>query len=173
MRGGHACSPRAKWRDPVPLSNASCSTFSPRSAARVNMPPDSKELSSLKDKSLSFHRLHATDLDRMKGIYLSAEELRGFDKYKVQLDQLIVSVARSIIDRSSEYYSWCTAFSGLFHFLLVQIRRYIALVKLLNTSFLEFCCGGEDSGKRGRLRFLRLHWVSSDLDLLLPRFFAR
>ncbi|KAL9980865.1 hypothetical protein ACROYT_G009504 [Oculina patagonica] len=46
------------------------------------MPPDSKDLSSLKDKSPSFHRLHATDLDRMKGIYLSAEELRGFDKYK-------------------------------------------------------------------------------------------
>ena len=87
-------------------TQASCSTFSPRSAARVNMPPDSKDLSSLKDKSLSFHRLHATDLDRMKGIYLSAEELRGFDKYKVQLDQLIVSVARSITDRSSEYYSW-------------------------------------------------------------------
>lgn len=47
------------------------------------MPPDSKDLSSLKGKSPSFHRLHATDLDRMKGIYLGVEELRGFDKYKV------------------------------------------------------------------------------------------
>jgi len=67
----------------------------------MNMPPDSKDLSSLKDKSLSFHRLHATDLDRMKGIYLSAEELRGFDKYKVHLDRSIGSLARSIIDRPS------------------------------------------------------------------------
>lgn len=47
------------------------------------MPPDSKNLSSLRDKSPSFHRLHATDLDRMRGMYLTAEELRGFDKYKV------------------------------------------------------------------------------------------
>ena len=52
-------------------------------SGRVNMAPDSKDLSSLKDKSPSFHRLHAADLDRMKGIYLSAEDLRGFDKYKV------------------------------------------------------------------------------------------
>lgn len=63
------------------------------------MPPDSKDLSSLKDKSLSFHRLHATDLDRMKGIYLSAEELRGFDKYKVHLHRSIGS-NRSIDHRS-------------------------------------------------------------------------
>ena len=63
------------------------------------MPPDSKDLSSLKDKSLSFHRLHATDLNRMKGIYLSAEELRGFDKYKVHLDRLDHSLDRSSIDR--------------------------------------------------------------------------
>lgn len=47
------------------------------------MPPDSKDLPSSKDKSPSVHRLHATDLDRMKGIYLGEEELRGFDKYKV------------------------------------------------------------------------------------------
>lgn len=46
------------------------------------MPPDSKDLPSSKDKSPSVHRLHATDLDRMKGIYLGEEELRGFDKYK-------------------------------------------------------------------------------------------
>ena len=63
------------------------------------MPPDSKDLSSLKDKSISFHRLHATDLDRMKGIYLSAEELRGFDKYKVHAPS-IDWISRSI-DRSS------------------------------------------------------------------------
>lgn len=86
------------WRDvvrgispSVQRAQASCSTFRPgcispkidQPSGRVNMPPDSKDLSSLKDKSPSFHRLHATDLDRMKGIYLSAEELRGFDKYKV------------------------------------------------------------------------------------------
>ena len=47
------------------------------------MPPDSKELSSGKDKSSSFHRLHTTDFERMKGMYLAFEELRGFDKYKV------------------------------------------------------------------------------------------
>ena len=81
-----------RWRDmvrgAVPECNASKrSTFCPKqislSTVWVNMPPDSKDLSSLKDKSPSFYRLHATDLDRMKGIYLSAEELRGFDKYKV------------------------------------------------------------------------------------------
>lgn len=49
----------------------------------ANMPPDSKDLSSLKDKSTSFHRLHTSDFERMKGLYLTPEELRGFDKYKV------------------------------------------------------------------------------------------
>lgn len=78
-------------------TQASCSKFR-LSAGWVNMPPDSKDLSSLKDKSISFHRLHATDLDRMKGIYLSAEELRGFDKYKVHAPS-IDWISRSIIDR--------------------------------------------------------------------------
>ena len=47
------------------------------------MPPDSKDLSSLKEKSSSFHRVHTTEFDRIKGMYLTPEELRGFDKYKV------------------------------------------------------------------------------------------
>lgn len=52
---------------------------------RAKMPPDSKDVSSVKDKTPSFHRLHTTDLERMKGMYLTLEELRGFDKYKVNL----------------------------------------------------------------------------------------
>lgn len=114
------------------------------------MPPDSKDLSSLKDKSPSFHRLHATDLDRMKGIYLSAEELRGFDKYKVRsIDWIADSIdhrsSRRVVTVFFKSSLKSLAFSGLFYFPLVQIGRYITIVKLLNTSFLEFCCGGEDN----------------------------
>ena len=47
------------------------------------MPPESKDLSSVKDKTSSFNRLHAAELKRSKGMYLTPEELRGFDKYKV------------------------------------------------------------------------------------------
>lgn len=46
------------------------------------MPPDSKDLSSLKEKSSSYHRLQTADFEGMKGRYLTPEELKGFDKYK-------------------------------------------------------------------------------------------
>lgn len=46
------------------------------------MPPESKDLSSVKDKTSSFNRLHTAELKRSKGMYLTQEELRGFDKYK-------------------------------------------------------------------------------------------
>jgi len=89
------------WSSPsVQRKQAIAHFSSDRPQGEGNMPPDSKDLSSLKGKSLSFHRLHATDLDRMKGIYLSAEELRGFDKYKVQLDRSIGSL---VLARTTEY----------------------------------------------------------------------
>ncbi|KAK2562298.1 Ethanolaminephosphotransferase 1 [Acropora cervicornis] len=46
------------------------------------MPPESKDLSSVKDKTSSFNRLHTAESKRSKGMYLTPEELRGFDKYK-------------------------------------------------------------------------------------------
>ena len=55
----------------------------PESCLWAIMPPESKDLSSSKDRSSSFHRLHTAKLKRPKGMYLTPEELRGFDKYKV------------------------------------------------------------------------------------------
>lgn len=52
------------------------------------MPPDSKDLSSLKEKSSSYHRLQTADFEGMKGRYLTPEELKGFDKYKVSVSSL-------------------------------------------------------------------------------------
>ena len=58
-----------------------------------NMPPDSKDMSSSKGKSSSFPRIHAQELGRKKGIYLSPEALSGFDNYKVSwLDTSYTSV---------------------------------------------------------------------------------
>ena len=62
------------------------------------------------------------------------------------------SVARSIDHRSLVAVFFkrslnSAAFSGFFYFSLVQIRRHIAPVNLLNTSFLEFYGGGEERGK--------------------------
>lgn len=95
------CGPR-----PVPVFNAASTLdllqhfadqFRPTNdlwvtlSLRENMPPDSKDLSSAKEKSPSFHRLHTTDFERMKGMYLTPEELRGFDKYKVGFHQSIAA----------------------------------------------------------------------------------
>lgn len=75
----------------VPVSNAAkklITTFSFSTISLGNMPPDSKDLSSLKEKSSSYHRLQTADFEGMKGRYLTPEELKGFDKYKVSLSSL-------------------------------------------------------------------------------------
>ena len=78
----------------VPVSNAAkklITTFSFSTISLGNMPPDSKDLSSLKEKSSSYHRLQTADFEGMKGRYLTPEELKGFDKYKVSVSSLRLS----------------------------------------------------------------------------------
>ena len=68
------------------------------------MPPDSKDLSSLKDKSSSYHRLQTADFEGMKGRYLTPEELKGFDKYKVSVSSLIeITWILKVIDRAETF----------------------------------------------------------------------